>query len=136
MFIVRWVKQAPVLSEGDVNVYVGKRFQFSHHPHRGTPGSMEYSPLDMMFTPLELELLPLGCAPLETIQPLPGCAPLKVGREGEFLVAASEVGKNCAVFHVFQSSLCNCEVSSGWIAESLESIVQVRPIAVRSHGYM
>ena len=30
-----------------------------------------------------------------------GCASLKVGQEGEFLVAASETGKNGAVFQEY-----------------------------------
>ena len=82
-------------------MYIGQQVQLGCHPHVCTPARMEYAPLEIIFPPLELALSPLGCAPLETVQPLTVCAPLKVGREGEFLVAALEVGENCAVFQVF-----------------------------------
>ena len=58
------------------------------------------------------------------MQPLLGYAPLEVGREGGFLVGASEVGNNGAIFHVFLASSCNCEVSGGWVAAALYLLVQ------------
>ena len=67
------------------------------------------------------------------MQPLLGYAPLEVGREGGFLVGASEVGNNGAIFHVFLASSCNCEVSGGWVAGVLDLIVQGQTITGISH---
>ena len=103
------------------------------HPHMDTSARMEYAPLEAMSTPLDLGQSPRGCAPLETLQPLPGCAPLEVGKEVEFLVTASEVGEN-SVF--FLSSLCNFEVSVGWIAVGKDLLVQGRTTAGISRSAM
>ena len=53
MYVVRRVQWAPVLVEGDVNAYVGKRVQLGCHTHGDTPDRMEYAPLETMFPPLE-----------------------------------------------------------------------------------
>ena len=79
---------------------------------------------------------PLGCAPLETAQPLPGCAPMEVGRGGDVLVVALEVDANCTVFHVFQASLCNCRVFGEWVAATLCFIVKGRNSSGTSHGVL
>ena len=57
-----------------------------------------------------------------------------MGLESEFSVAALEVSKNGAVFHIFQALSWNCEFSGGWVAAELDSIVKILSTTVISHG--
>ena len=91
---------------------------------------MDYAPFEKIFPPLKSVKLPLGCAPLETAQTLPGYEPLEVGQEGKFLVVTLEFGNNVAIL---QASLCNCEFSGRWIAAEQDLLMQGRPNTGISH---
>ena len=110
---VQWVQWALVQVVGYATVCVGK-WDRGHCSNGGDPERVANTPLELMYPPLGLAQLPLGCAPLDIAQ-----------RTG--------VGNICVGFRVFQALEWHYGSSGGWVASVLCSIEKVWTTTGRGH---